>query len=81
MSLWHQLMRPHAFKPEPLGQGIESWDSGFMGGRSFSDPNSTSNHNLLVYDANSEEQQGGEMYSAATVGVSTDAEGCCRGDR
>ena len=35
--------------------------------RSFSDPNSTTNHNLLVYYANIEEQQGGKMYSAAAV--------------
>ena len=52
---------------QKLGFRFHRREIGFTGGRSFSDPNSTTNHNLLVYHANSEEQQGGEMYSAAAI--------------
>ena len=37
------------FKPEPLGQGFESWDSGFTGRRSFQFRLPQPNHNLLDY--------------------------------
>jgi hypothetical protein len=40
---------PHRFKPEPLGQGFENWDSSFARGRSFQIRLPQPNHNLLEY--------------------------------